>query len=42
MNECLNTALETYDLVGAKGDGSEADINTDMEEMLKVIYSASD
>ncbi|CAM9664755.1 unnamed protein product [Pylaiella littoralis] len=37
MNECLNTALETYDLVGAKGDGSKADINTDMEEMLKVF-----
>lgn len=38
MNECLQTALETYDLVGAEGDGSEAEINTDIQEMLKVFY----
>lgn len=37
MNECLQTALETYDLVGAEGDGSEAEINTDIQEMLKVF-----
>lgn len=37
MNESLLTAMETYNLVGADGDGSEADINTDIEEMLKVL-----
>lgn len=36
MNEQLLTAMETYGLVGAEGDGSEADILTDIEEMLKV------
>lgn len=36
MNESLLTAMETYGLVGADGEGSEADINTDIEEMLKV------
>lgn len=36
MNDCLLTAMDTYDLVGAEGDGSEANINTDIEEMLKV------
>eukprot|EP00752_Nemacystus_decipiens_P009416 g8419.t1 len=37
MNDSLLTAMETYGLVGADGDGSEADINTDIEEMLKVF-----
>lgn len=37
MNESLLTAMETYGLVGADGDGSEADINTDIQEMLKVF-----
>lgn len=37
MNEGLLTAMETYGLVGADGDGSEADINTDIEEMLQVL-----
>lgn len=36
MNEGLQTALATYNLVGAKGDGSEADIKNDIEDMLKV------
>lgn len=38
MNDGLLTAMETYGLVGADGEGSEADINTDIEEMLKVFY----
>ncbi|CAM9257511.1 unnamed protein product [Ectocarpus fasciculatus] len=37
MNEGLQTALATYNLVGAKGDGSEADIKNDIEDMLKVF-----
>lgn len=37
MNDSLVTALETYGLVGADGDGSEADINTDIQEMLQVF-----
>lgn len=36
MNEGLQTALATYNLVGAEGDGSEADIKNDIEDMLKV------
>lgn len=39
MNESLLTAMETYGLVGADGEGSEADINTDIEEMLQVFLS---
>ncbi|CAM9108484.1 unnamed protein product [Scytosiphon promiscuus] len=37
MNDCLLTAMDTYDLIGAEGDGSEANINTDIEEMMKVF-----
>eukprot|EP00903_Cladosiphon_okamuranus_P006609 g6456.t1 len=37
MNDGLLTAMETYGLVGADGEGSEADINTDIEELLKVF-----
>lgn len=41
MNEGLQTAMETYGLVGAKGDGSEAEINTDIQDMLKVkVFTA--
>ena len=39
MNESLLTAMETYGLVGADGEGSEADINTDIEEMLQVFLT---
>ena len=36
MNDQLLVAMETYGLVGAEGEGSEADILTDIQEMLEV------
>lgn len=36
MNDSILIALETYGLVGAQGEGSEAELNTDMNEMIAV------
>lgn len=40
MNDSILIALETYGLVGAQGEGSEAELNTDMNEMITVRASA--
>lgn len=36
MNDSILIALETYGLVGAQGEGTEAELNTDMNEMIAV------
>lgn len=44
MNDSILIALETYGLVGAQGEGTEAELNTDMNEMIAVsakIYEAT-
>eukprot|EP00904_Undaria_pinnatifida_P008495 jgi/Undpi1/4776/HiC_scaffold_18.g08129.m1 len=34
MNDSILIALETYGLMGAEGEGSEAEMNTDMNELI--------
>lgn len=36
MNDSILIALETYGLMGAEGEGSEAEMNTDMNELITV------
>lgn len=36
MNEGISIALNAHGLQGAEGEGTEAEIQTDMEELLKV------
>lgn len=36
LNNCINMALDTYLLVGADGEGTEADIQPELNELVKV------
>lgn len=39
VNQTIVMALEAYGLVGAEGEGTEAKVLSDMEDMLKVRNS---